>query len=174
MIQGITDTRLDATGVRQCLALGERIRDIPFDIAFTSPLLRGCQTLALILSKKSIHDRPICVTDARIIEFDYGGGEGTHPAECLKNVYGKRPNPDPTDAETTASVEQRVASFFDEILSKFPDKRILVITHAGFLRVASRYFTGEPADRDYTKAPRFKNCEMAIFNPKSKQFMRKQ
>jgi len=168
--QGLTDITLNSMGVRQALQAGEALKDIHFDYIFTSPLLRSYQTLRYVLSKRGIHDRPAkIISDARIVEFFYGDDlEGkVNPPEVLIDFYGGRKERDYKNAEAKESVEARAKNFFDEIL-KLPHENILVITHGGFLRVATWVLTGKPADRDYSKVKRIRNCEIIIYDPKTK------
>ena len=57
------------------------------------------------------------------------------------------------------SCQSRVSDFFDEILQKYPNKDILVATHAGVSIYAKCYFEGEPEDGNYSKY-KLKNCEV--------------
>ena len=48
----VSDGDLDETGLAQCVALGQRFKDIPIDACFSSSLLRAFRTAAAICEAK--------------------------------------------------------------------------------------------------------------------------
>ena len=71
--QGAADIPLAEAGVRLAEATGKALKDVPFDICFTSPLKRARQTAELILGERKV---PV-IPDKRIQEIDFGVLEGT-------------------------------------------------------------------------------------------------
>ena len=59
----------------------------------------------------------------------------------------------------------RIDSFFKEILEKYEEENILVVTHAGISIYARCFFEGEPIDGDYSKY-KLKNCEILKYKNK--------
>ena len=57
------------------------------------------------------------------------------------------------------NMRKGIYNFFDEIVKKYPEKEILVVTHAGISIYAKCYFEGEPKDGNYNKY-KLKNCEI--------------
>ena len=74
-VQGAMDIPLAEEGILLARRTGEALRDIPFDICFSSPLKRARQTAELILEP---HPEKIpVVEDRRIQEIDFGVLEGS-------------------------------------------------------------------------------------------------
>ena len=72
-VQGRADIPLAEEGVRLAEKTGEALRNVPFDLCFSSPLKRAVQTAEYILGDRKI---PV-ITDERIQEIDFGVLEGT-------------------------------------------------------------------------------------------------
>jgi broad specificity phosphatase PhoE len=82
------DTHLNATGIRQAEITGNYLRDFrqfsqPFDIIYSSPMIRAVETAdtiarALNLSNKIIHDN-------RLIEIKQGSFSGTTKEDRMKD-----------------------------------------------------------------------------------------
>lgn len=71
-LQGKSDIPLNAFGELLAKETGEALRDIPFDLAYTSPLIRARRTAELVIGKRSV---PI-LDDPRIEEIGLGIYEG--------------------------------------------------------------------------------------------------
>ena len=159
--RGFIDDLLTAKGVKQAYNLGNKIKDIKFDLVFSSPLIRTMQTAEIILSALPHEQRPSIITDNRIMEWYCGDLEGVC---CLKypdienDFYGERKLYDYTGVESYEQVEHRVKSFLDELKTKYKNKKILVVAHGGIGRVVKAYFDGKPKFyRDYNE---MKTCEL--------------
>ncbi len=106
-----------------------------FDYYICSDLRRTSETLKHIFPDVT----PIICSYVR--EINYGVWEGKE-----KNSVGKRLRKAlqngkfaPSSAEKNASVVSRINAFFEYCKSTFPeDASILVVTHAGFMRVLTR------------------------------------
>ena len=152
-MQGRTDIPLNETGRQQAKEVGEKLKGIKFDKVFSSPLKRAYETAQIITAN------PIEI-DERLIERCCGELEGK-----TKNEIKVRPNFNSL-TETMCGIEflpdfkARIASFFDEILREYPNKNILISTHAGVCLNARCYFEGEPENiEDY----KLKNCEIITY-----------
>lgn len=98
-LQGRADIPLNENGIALAAKTGIGMKDIPFDLCFSSPLLRARQTAWEILKKNEGYreraeaflkenpgyrrqiencasDHPIICTDPRIIEINFGPWEG--------------------------------------------------------------------------------------------------
>ena len=82
-VQGAVDIPLAPEGIRLAKITGEALKDVPFDICFTSPLKRAEETARLVLGEKA--DRIPVIPDKRIQEIDFGVLEGTR----FKDENGK-------------------------------------------------------------------------------------
>ncbi|MDE7363659.1 MAG: histidine phosphatase family protein [Ruminococcus sp.] len=138
LILGVTNVQLNDTGVSQARQLAdeiEKIGDIDFIVA--SPMYRASHT-ALIISEK-------CglkfVIDDRLREWDYGEYEGksrfTENFPEDKREFAVKMG---KTGESVLQVAHRVYSFLDEIIEKYSDKNILLVSHGGICRIIETYF----------------------------------
>lgn len=72
-LQGQTDIDLDAQGFAQAAEAAERLKEVPFEIAFCSPLIRARHTAETIVGERKI----TLTTDERLRELNFGPWEGT-------------------------------------------------------------------------------------------------
>ena len=97
LLQGQTDIALNAQGLEQAHDAAERLKKVPFEIAFCSPLIRAKRTAEIIIGDRKI----TLTTDERLRELNFGPWEGvdirTLPASLL-----------PTRAATFPPRERRV------------------------------------------------------------------
>ena len=69
--QGQTDTSLNSAGLLQASCLSESLKDLVFDVAFSSPLTRAKQTCDYIMK---YHNCPV-IYDERLTEISKGSLE---------------------------------------------------------------------------------------------------
>ena len=68
LLQGQTDIALNAQGLEQAREAAERLKEVPFEIAFCSPLIRAKRTAETIIG-----DRKITLTTVeRLRELNFG------------------------------------------------------------------------------------------------------
>lgn len=152
---GRIDIHLNNEGRKQAQVVKELLKDIKFDLVFSSPLIRALETASIITDNNIIKDN-------RLIERDNGDLEGKLKSEINEVINFNDPNLKKYNIEKITDFRERIYSFFDEI-SKYKDKNILVVTHAGVGIYARCYFEGEPIDNDYSKY-KIKNCEVLKYN----------
>ena len=124
-LQGQTDIPLNENGIRLAKITGEALKDVPFDLAISSPLKRARQTADLVLAGRKI---PV-LEDARIEELSFGSWEGLGcrkanfeiPSEHFQDFY-KDPFHFQTavDGETIEHLCARTKAFWDDLISN-PD-----------------------------------------------------
>lgn len=87
-LQGQTDIDLDAQGFAQAAGAAERLKEVPFEIAFCSPLIRARHTAETIVGERKI----TLTTDERLRELNFGPWEGTDVRKIRgggqQSVYG--------------------------------------------------------------------------------------
>lgn len=160
-MQGSTDIALNENGIAQAYQTKEQLCPISFDLVFSSPLQRALTTCTIITDGKNK-----IVLDKRLAERFYGNLEGVY--FDIENDFRlpfwqiDRPHPiqHPT-VETLAAFTERVYSFLDSI-KPHKEKTVLLVCHAGVLRVITQYFKGAPASKnlmDYSP----ENCEIRMF-----------
>lgn len=148
--QGWVDIELNETGLKQAEELAQKLAHVKFDICFASPLKRAIKTAQTIYKGKIF-------VDDRIIERDNGELSGrTDWRE--QGVDFNDPNENRFNIETFPVLQRRLSSFWNEILTQYPHKNILVVTHAGTAMWSQVYFYGFPKDNDLSQY-KLKNCE---------------
>lgn len=136
--QGQSDVPLNREGINQARALRRKFKNEKIDIIFTSDLLRAVQTAEEIAKDRNIK----IIKDKRLREINYGIFEGLNVEE-IKAKYAKVlqnwwDNPLKTkipEGETVKELEKRVSQFLKDILRKYKNKNIIVVSHSGPLRM---------------------------------------
>lgn len=146
---GRTDLPLNASGIRQALALGEHLHQIPFARVIASPLKRAVQTAALISG------RPLEAIEviAAFTEIDLGAWEGSTVAEIEHNfpgAYAQRGQDlehyRPLDGESFGDLADRVCPALSELAAQGPGP-LLIVAHAGVNRVVLSRLLHRPLQR---------------------------
>ncbi len=138
-ILGTTDIPLNETGFRQAQNLAEKISDenISIDIIIASPMKRALTTAETVAQLNNIPLK----TDARLREWDYGKYEGMfRDAEGFaenKRQFGVKMG---ECGESLLQLSHRVYSVLDEVIEKYKDKNVLLVSHGGICRVIETYF----------------------------------
>lgn len=137
-IQGAVDIPLNEKGIRLAKITGEKLKDVPFDRAISSPLQRAYKTAELVLGKREI---PI-ETDRRIQEISFGDLEGTQvsnvdPLHPFYNFFADAYHYVPArNGESIHDVCERAGKFYQELIHRadLQDKTVLIATHGCVLR----------------------------------------
>ena len=167
-LQGRSDVDLNENGIYLAGLTGKALRDVTFDMAFTSPLIRAKHTAQCILAGRKV---PI-IEDERLIEISFGIYEGCCyaeenrqvPQQWIENFFHA-----PQDyvaapgGESLDDVEKRTRNFMEDICSRkeLQDKTILVSTHGCALRGLLNSIR-ESNREDYWHGGVSKNCAVSI------------
>lgn len=167
-LQGRSDVDLNENGIYLAELTGKALRDVTFDMAFTSPLIRAKHTAQCILAGREV---PI-IEDERLIEIRFGIYEGCCyaeenrqvPQQWIENFFHA-----PQDyvaapgGESLDDVEKRTRNFMEDICSRkeLQDKTILVSTHGCALRGLLNSIR-ESNREDYWHGGVSKNCAVSI------------
>ena len=154
--QGRKNIELNETGINQAKEISDKLKNINFDIVFSSPLKRAYKTAQIIYDKEII-------TDERLIERSNGDLEGKLNEDFVGLVDFADYNEDKYNIELLSDFRKRINSFLDEVLNKYKNKNILIVTHAGVSIYMKCYFDGEPANGDYINL-KLKNCEVLKYD----------
>ena len=145
-MQGQGDSPLTDFGVRQAAWLAERLEAKEFTYIYTSPLGRAKKT-ALIINKVL---KAEVIEDDRLKEIYMGDWEGQlvsdlETAYPLENdQFWHNPIAFEMDGkETFGQVRDRAAAFFEDVISKHDDGKILIVAHAIVLKGMMNYIQGE-------------------------------
>ena len=166
-LQGRTDIPLNEWGRRVAELTREGLKDVTFDVAFTSPLIRAKETAELILRGRNI---PI-IEDERIIEVNFGAYEGESfqlDNENLQNFFSRPEAYYPVDgSESMESILKRTGDFLLELYENpnYQESTILISTHGaalcGLLCNIKKWDVA-----DFWKGGLHKNCGFSIVEVK--------
>ena len=150
--QGRIDTPLSELGVYLAEKTGEGLKDIKFDIAYSSPLNRALDTCKIILSKNNF-DTNIVLED-RLQEVNMGIWEGTKfmgedkvvPIEDI-NLFTSNPFKLEyfPQGEHVNDVCLRTQSFLHELVKK-DYQNVLITTHGFALRALLNFMYEDKSD----------------------------
>lgn len=165
---GHLDVPLNEEGFKQARKTAEELKDIKFDVCYCSPLIRAKQTCDEILK---FHKGLKPIYDDRLKERFYGDMENK-PVKDLNFNHWKLIDFDEQTKElrieTLSDCYKRISGFFEEILSKYDNKNILVVAHGCIGRIALSYFNGFPLDNDLSSI-RIPNAGVVVFDKPIKQ-----
>ena len=135
--QSYTDIPLSDVGRQQAQCTAERLKDVDFDIAYSSDLSRAKETAKIILGKPNIQIK----TSRNLREYNKGVFEGLHRSEYslrYPDQYQASLTRDldfaPESGESVRQVHDRVSEFGTFITSEHPNDDILIAGHGGSLR----------------------------------------
>jgi alpha-ribazole phosphatase len=128
---GQTDVALAGTFAQEAESVREKLKDISFDAVFSSPLSR-CTKLADYCGFEDYK------TDPRLMEMHFGDWEN-RPWSSITDPHLSRwfdawATERATNGESFADVCHRASSFVRSVQWGGGDARVLLFTHAGFIR----------------------------------------
>jgi 2,3-bisphosphoglycerate-dependent phosphoglycerate mutase len=133
---GWVDVPLTDKGREEARSAGKRLKDIRFDVAYTSVLSRAQETLDLILGV--LRQRPPLIRDQALNERHYGDLQGLNKqrtadrygAEQVK-LWRRSYDVAPPNGEALKNTAERTLPFFDRaILGDLQiGKNVLVVAH---------------------------------------------
>lgn len=135
VVQGQTDVPLNENGLKQAQLVGERLKNEPFDVILSSDLQRAAITARSIANGREIIYTP------KLREWKLGHWEGKN-IQLVREIYPEEHSlyrsgsPDflPEGGESRREFYQRAVDFLRETAEKYAGKKILCVTHGGFLR----------------------------------------
>ncbi|MCD1260246.1 histidine phosphatase family protein [Paenibacillus athensensis] len=160
-LQGQLDTELADEGREQARRLGVRLRGEAWSGILASDLKRARETAEIISRESGI---PLLGTDARLRERSFGDAEGTTLAERLER-WGDdwRKKAQATGGEDDAAVWSRWLDFLTDLTAEAPAKRVLVVSHGGFIVQVLRGWKLEREDF-------LRNASLTIVQRKAEQW----
>ena len=144
-MQGHSNSDLSSVGQAQIQALGQWMKNVPFDVIYSSDSLRAKQT-AEAITQFSGHELQF---DQRLREKNLGVFEGLTSEEArerhpevfrLFKTAGSKYVID--EGESTQQLQDRALEIVNEIRIKHPEERVLLVTHGGFIRVVMKHSLG--------------------------------
>lgn len=165
-LQGCADISLNENGRRLAKITGEALKDVSFDMVFSSPLCRALETAKLVLGDRDI---PV-VTDTRIREISFGEWEGRRcgtefgeiPQDMLDNFFhAPEKYVAPPGGESFEEILARTRGFYDELVQKkeYENSNILITSHGAAVRALLQNVY---QDGNYWQDGVPKNCAITI------------
>ena len=165
-IQGQSDIPLNEYGRELAEITAGAIKDIPFDIVYTSPLIRAKETAQILVKNRNleIHE------DQRLVEMSFGEGEGeslpeihAHPEMKLHDFIHNPGNyTPPTGGETFEELYERCKTFIEEVI--IPAEKnystMLLVGHGALIRGMIHCINNRPS-KDFWIVTH-KNCAVTI------------
>lgn len=175
-VQGAADIPLAQEGIVLAEKVGENLKDVPFDICFTSPLSRARQTAELVLGRRA-EQIPV-IPDKRIQEIDFGILEGTQFKDEKGNVtsremevFFKEPQnfPRPENGENISDILERTREFWEEKINDplLQDKTVLIASHGCAVRALLQNVYHDPENFWHGCVP--PNCSINLVEVKNGQ-----
>ncbi|QUH24434.1 alpha-ribazole phosphatase [Serpentinicella alkaliphila] len=134
---GSTDCPLNSRGIIQAEELGKTFKN-NFDVVISSPLSRAIDT-AKLLSGLNTRDM---VIDEGLKEINFGLWEGLHYKDIsikFENEWNEWindwKNVAPPMGESFLNQYNRVSNSLNHIIERFKDKRVVIVSHQGCLRI---------------------------------------
>ena len=169
-LQGATDIPLNQNGIEVAEITAEALKEVPFDVIFSSPLQRAHQTAEILRRDRKI---PLIV-DERLREVSFGSFEGLC---CMGDGYNI-PDPDfrnffedpahytpPEDGESIAELCVRGTDFLTWLIDQpeYQDKTVLISGHGALVKalLSSLLITDL---KDFWKGGVHKNCAVSIID----------
>ena len=144
-MQGHSNSDLSSVGQAQIQALGQWMKNVPFEFIYSSDSPRSKQT-AEAITQFSGHELQF---DQRLREKNLGVFEGLTSEEArerhpevfrLFKTAGSKYVID--EGESTQQLQDRALEIVDEIRIKHLEERVLLVTHGGFIRVVMKHSLG--------------------------------
>lgn len=147
-IQGKIRVSLNKKGREQAESIARQLKNIPIDAFYVSPLARAVETASIIAK---YHPHAVFTKIPELKEQSFGDLEGKliadmihmHPAfEWEKSL--QYPDFHPGNGESLHEIHKRVSQFVKKILKTSQGKTIIIVSHAGTLRILIGALLGIP------------------------------
>lgn len=152
VMQGNMDTVLNEAGKNQAIGVREKVKNANIDFIICSPKKRAHETALLAAPGVPIF------FDERLLSRNHGEFEGKRRDEInLEEYWNIKKNNQYEKAESVSTLFNRISSLLNDISIKYPDKKVMLVTHSGICRVLHYYFNGFPEDGDLMEYESY-NC----------------
>lgn len=144
-MQGHLNSPLSSDGVQQAVEARKKIKGLQFDYAYSSSSGRALETLRLLLD-----DRDLSVVQLDgLREINLGEWEGVSGEEVKRRFparhhafWNSPAEYVPGSGESFDELCSRAVSVMDELFLRHAGKRLLIVSHAAFLKTYLCHITG--------------------------------
>lgn len=180
LLQGATDIPLNQNGIEVAELTAKGLKDVPFDLIFSSPLQRAMQTAEILRGDRNI---PI-IPEPRLREIGFGPYEGL----CCSQEGYNIPDPEfirfftdpgnyipPEGGESIRHLCERTTAFLKELVQNpdYRDKTILVSGHGAVVKGLLSSITITDL-KDFWNGGVHKNCGVSILEAENGKIELKQ
>ena len=117
---GWKQVELNELGKEQAINLGKTIKDLKFDVIFTSDLVRAIDSSNLAFPQ---YEK---IVDERLRECNYGDYDGESKKLVVYENYIDIPFP---NGESLKDVEKRIKDFINDIKKEYSGKIVGIVAH---------------------------------------------
>lgn len=170
-LQGRSDIELNSYGIELAQITSEALKEVEFDLIYSSPLKRAYKTAEILRGSRDI----MINTDDRLREMCFGAYEGEKTDDLPESFWKFFDDPvnfEPAEGgESYEDVVKRAKSFIDEVVVKASEKykRMLIVAH-GALNKALMITLNHQGIEDYWSGVFQKNCCVNIYNVCGNEF----
>lgn len=164
--QGVQDSPLVDSGIRDANDLSNYIKDINFTKVYTSPLGRAKQTAKIVFKNREI------IEDKRISEMNFGVFEGMKKEDINQEYHELYDNlwnhPEkftqcPNGGETFLDVKKRIVDFLEEMKQYDENENVFIVTHGMYFVCLLGYILGyEPKDFPKINRQIVRGCSITV------------
>lgn len=165
VFRGRADVPLNETGRAEARKIGEALKGIPLDAAYSSPLSRAVETARAIL----IHHNLELRTDPGLVDIDYGKWQGVPLSEVTRTypdryrAWSEAPESvQMPGGESLEDVRQRAMDALQRICRAHPGDTVLLVAHRVVNKVLLCGVMG--LDHRHFWAIKQDNCALNVFD----------
>jgi isoleucyl-tRNA synthetase len=133
---------LTETGVRQIEEAAEKLKDEKIELIISSDLDRTKQTAGIVAEKLGIE----IIYDERLRETNVGECEGRKMEGEVEEIMARRRLGEDISfpgGECWSELGKRAKNFYEDMLVKYPGKKILIVSHGDLLASLNAILTGD-------------------------------
>ena len=165
-LQGQTDIRLNDYGIELAKLTAEGLKDVDFDLIYSSPLIRAVETAQIIKGDRELEIH----TDDRIKEINFGECEGIiiprrkdGPINPIWQFEFDTEHYIPAEGgETFAQMFERTSDFFDNVIMPLEGRynNVMIVGHGCMNRTILNRILGTPLNDFWDIS--LDNCSVSI------------
>ena len=155
---------LTEVGREEARVSAEKLKGQKIDLIIASPFVRTTETAKIIAEVLGV-SRDNIVYDDRLVEWNTGVYDGTpiHPYFKIYRESGNSYEFKAEGGESYRDIIRRAGDFLYDLETKYKNKNILVVSHAGVLRAMNLMSLGIATENQEKLRKEFKNFDYAEY-----------